>query len=235
MSAALEIKLCGLTRPDEAASCAEAGADAIGVVFYAASPRHMEPAHAREIVRALPPGFPVVGVFADSPADTVARIAEESGLRIVQLHGREKPSTLSFLLARGFHVIKALNTLGDDLLRDAHALPPECGILVECGKGPLPGGNAATWNWAEAAPLAGVKPFAVAGGLTPDNIEQAVLAAHPSAVDLSSGVEDSPGRKNLEKTRRLVDNVRRIFITWPVAPVFRATCPKGEPPCPDNR
>jgi phosphoribosylanthranilate isomerase len=235
MKARIEIKICGQTQPDDAAACAEAGADTIGIVFHAASPRHVEPPRARNIVSALPPGFPVVGVFADSPADTVARIADEAGIHIVQLHGREDDAAIAFLLARGLRVIKVLKTIGPDLLRESQALPPECGILVECGKGPLPGGNAAAWNWAEAVPLAAVRPFALAGGLTPENVEPAVLAAHPSAVDLSSGVEYSPGRKNLEKSRQLVDNVRRICITWPVAPVFGADCRKGRLPCPDNR
>ncbi len=235
MTPRLEIKICGLTRPDEAAACAAAGADAVGVVSHAASPRHVEPGQARKIVAALPAGFPVVGVFADTPAEAVARIAEEAGLLIVQLHGHEDAATISFLQARGLHVVKALKSLGADLLRDVRALPPDCGVLVESGKGPLPGGNAATWNWSEAAPLAGIRPFALAGGLTPENISQAVLAAHPSAVDLSSGVEDSPGRKNLVKIRRLVDNIRPICITWQLSPVFGSSCQKGRPPCPDNR
>ncbi len=235
MSASLEIKLCGLTRPDDAIACVEAGADAIGIVFHAASPRHVNPAQAREIVRALPPGFPVIGVFADSPADTVAQTADAAGLRIVQLHGREDAATLAFLLGHGLRVVKVLKTSGAALLGEARTLPSECGILVECGKGPLPGGNAAAWDWADAAPLAGVRPFALAGGLTPENVTLAILAARPSAVDLSSGVENSPGRKSLEKSRRLVENVRRIGITWPVAPVFGSTGPKGKRPCPDNR
>jgi phosphoribosylanthranilate isomerase len=233
--ARLEIKLCGQTRPDEAAACAEAGADAVGVIFHAASPRHVEPARAREIVRALPPGFPVVGVFADTPAESVAHIAAEAGLSIVQLHGTETSDAIAFLQARGLRVIKVLKSRGADLLREARALPPQCGILVEAGKGPLPGGNATAWNWAEAAPLANERPFALAGGLTPMNVEQAILAAHPSAVDLSSGVEDSPGRKNLEKSRRLVETVRHICITWLTAPLFGGPRPKGKPSCPDNR
>lgn len=235
MTASIEIKICGLTRPDEAAACVAAGADAIGIVFHAASPRCLDTGRAREIVRALPADFPVVGVFAGVAAEAIARTAEAAGLRIVQLHGGESPETVRRLLEQGFRVVYVLKSTGAELLAAARSLPAFCGLLLECGSGPLPGGNGAAWNWADAAPLAAVRPFALAGGLTPDNAAAAVTAAHPSAVDLSSGVEDSPGRKNLEKTRRLVDNVRRMLITWPTAPVFGAACPKGRPLCPDNR
>ena len=107
MIARLEIKLCGQTRPGEAAACVEAGADALGVVFHAASPRHLTPAQAREIVLAAPAGFPVVGVFVDQSADSVARTAEAAGLTAVQLHGDEPLETVQALLDRGFHVVKA--------------------------------------------------------------------------------------------------------------------------------
>ncbi len=235
MIARLEIKLCGQTRPGEAAACVEAGADALGVVFHAASPRHLTPAQAREIVLAAPAGFPVVGVFVDQSADSVARTAEAAGLTAVQLHGDEPLETVQALLDRGFHVVKALKTLGPALLQQAAQLPPACGLLVEAGTGPLPGGNAAGWDWSASRPLGAARPFALAGGLNPENIARALLAARPSAVDLSSGVEDTPGRKNLEKTRLLVENVRRICITWPTSPVFGGPRPKGRPPCPDNR
>lgn len=235
MTPRLEIKICGLTRPDEAAAVAAAGADAIGLVFHPASPRHLDPARAREIVDALPRGFPAVGVFADTPADDVARTADRAGVRIVQLHGSENEDALGFLAARGFHVVKTLKGTGPELLRAARALPAACGVLIECGAGPLPGGNGEAWNWADAAVLAPLRPFALAGGLTPDNAPAAAAAARASAVDASSGVEDAPGRKNLEKCAHLVNNVRRTIIAWPVAPVFGADRSKGTPSCPDNR
>ena len=235
MTPRLEIKICGLTRPAESAAVAAAGADVIGLVFHAASPRHIDPARAREIVDALPTGFPAVGVFAGVPADEVARTADRAGVRIVQFHGAETEDTLGFLLARGFHVVKTLKGTGPESLRAVRKLPEACGVLIECGKGPLPGGNGAAWNWADAAIFAPLRPFALAGGLTPENVATAAAAARASAVDLSSGVEDAPGRKNLEKCARMVDNMRRLIIEWPVAPVFGAGRSKGRPSCPDNR
>ena len=136
---------------------------------------------------------------------------------------------------RGFHVIKTVNGTGLALLQAARNLPDACGVLIECGRGPLPGGNGAAWNWAEAAPVAALRPFALAGGLTPENAAAAAAAARASAVDVSSGVENAPGRKNLEKCAHLVHTLRRTFIAWPVAPVFTAARPKGTPSCPDNR
>jgi phosphoribosylanthranilate isomerase len=164
----------------------------------------------------------------------VARIAEAAGLRLVQLHGGEPVETVLALLARGFRVIKALKTTGPALLREAEALPAGVGILVECGKGPLPGGNAAGWDWGSARPLGARRPFALAGGLTPENAAAAVEAARPSAVDVSSGVEAAPGRKSLEKTRLLIQHLQAIRITWPTASVFGSLRPKGTP-CPVNR
>jgi phosphoribosylanthranilate isomerase len=235
MSNRIEIKFCGQTRPADAALGAAAGADAIGLIFHPASPRHVTPEQAREIIRALPADFPAVAVCVDLPPELAALTADRAGARILQLHGNESRETIAFLIARGFRVIKVLKTAGPDLSRNALALPAGCGILVECGKGPLPGGNAAAWNWAEARPLGAVRPFALAGGLRPDNVAEAIRAAQPSAVDLSSGIEDGPGRKNLEKMRQLVNNVRQQSITWPTAPIFAAAGPEGRPPCPHNR
>lgn len=235
MNAHLEVKLCGQTRPDEAAACVDLGADAVGVIFHRPSPRFIEPDKARDIVRALPPGFPVVAVFAGSPLDEILRLVEEAGIGLIQLHGNEDDSMVHALMRHGHGVIRVLKTTGSNLLCEAAAVPSDCGILVEAGKGPLPGGNAAAWNWAEAQPLSWLRPFALAGGLTPENAARAAEAAHPSALDLSSGIENEPGRKNLDKTRRLMENIRQISITWPVAPVFRANRSKGNQPCPDNR
>lgn len=235
MTPRLEVKICGLTRPAEAAAIAEAGADAIGLVFHPASPRHLDPARARAIVAALPPDVPAVGVFADAAADTVAQIADRAGARIVQLHGAETAETIAFLLARGFAVLKTVKAVGPGTRRAARALPDGCGLLVECGAGPLPGGNGAAWNWAAAAPFAAIRPFALAGGLTPDNAATAAAAARASAVDLSSGVETAPGRKSLEKCRRLMENLRCCTVRWPVSPLFRGDRSKGMRSCPVNR
>lgn len=228
----LEIKICGQTRPDEAAACAAAGADAVGVIFHPDSPRSLDTAQARDIIQALPAGFPVIGVFVDQPAATLMRLAEKAGLTRVQLHGNEPPEVVEALLAHGFRVIKVLKNPAT-LFREEAALPGACGLLVECGKGALPGGNGSAWNWSDARMLGDARPFALAGGLGPDNAAAAAYAAHPSALDVCSGVESEPGRKDPDKIRRLLQAVRALCITWPVFPVFGDRGPKG-PPCPDN-
>jgi len=201
MTPRLEVKICGLTRPAEAAAIAEAGADAIGLVFHPDSPRHLTPARARAIVAALPPDVPAVGVFANAAADTVAQIADRAGARIVQLHGAETAETIAFLLARGFAVLKTVKAVGPGARRAARALPDGCGLLVECGAGPLPGGNGAAWNWAEAREVG--DPVGIAGGLTPENLREAVKQSRAVACDISSGVELAPGVKDPAALERL--------------------------------
>ena len=190
------LKICGITSPEIARFCAEAGVGALGAVFYARSPRHVTPAQARAIFAEIPPRVARVGVFAGLPAAEVAALARDARLDTVQLHGDESLTDAAYLLHAGFRVIRALKVAGDALLHAARALPNEIGILVECGRGTLPGGNGAAWRWADAAPLAAERPFALAGGLTPDNLAEAARNSRACAWDLSSGVERAPGVKD---------------------------------------
>jgi phosphoribosylanthranilate isomerase len=213
----VQVKICGLTRVDEASACARAGARAIGCVFYSGSPRSVNTAVAAQIRRALPPEIACVGVFVDESFKNVMRIVGRTGLTAVQLHGNETPELMTQLRREGLFVIKTL--FADRSPGFAEALRyPASAFLVECGKGPLPGGNARTWQWAQAAPLGERHPLILAGGLTPENAAQAVRAAFPDAVDVSSGVEAAPGRKDLRKVAQLIAAVssagaRRILFT----------------------
>jgi phosphoribosylanthranilate isomerase len=212
----VQVKVCGLTRVDEAAACARAGAGAVGCVFYPRSPRCVSAAAAREIRRALPPGVACVGVFVDEPFEGVMATASQAGLTAVQLHGNEPPALVERLRRKGLFVIKALfadRTPGLDQAPHYSA----SAYLVECGQGPLPGGNAHAWDWGRAAALAERHPLILAGGLTPENAAQALRAAFPDAVDVSSGVEAGPGRKDIRKVEQFIAAVaaagarRRIF------------------------
>lgn len=206
----IAIKICGLTRPEQAAACAAAGADAIGLVFHPASPRCVDAARARAIVAALPAATAAVGVFVDVEPAVICRVAEAAGLHTVQLHGSERPEWMRTLLDAGLHVVCALRATGPELVQQAAALPAGVDVLVECGVGVLPGGNGAVWDWSLAAVLRGVRPFALAGGLTPASVAAAVAASGATAVDVSSGVECRPGDKDLELVGAFIAAVRAV-------------------------
>ena len=219
----IEIKICGLTDPTEARACAEAGADAIGLVFHPPSPRNLDPERARAISDSLPPRVARVGVFADADADTILRIAAAARLTALQLHGPGSLAALPRLLDAPYRVIVVLRSTAG-LIQSARALPETVGLLVECGRGVLPGGNGAVWEWSAAAPLAAVRPFALAGGLSSDTVVGAVRDARSAAVDISSGVESSPGHKDEVRVRLLIGRLTAAFadLPCPTNPVFRS-------------
>jgi phosphoribosylanthranilate isomerase len=198
------LKICGVTTPATARFCADAGVGALGAVFFPKSPRYVTPQQARAMFEGLPPRVARVGVFVDLPPDEILAVAREAGLTTLQLHGDEPPADILTLQAAGYRVIKVLKATGEKLLNAAHEIPASAGILVECGAGTLPGGNGAAWDWAGAAPLADACPFALAGGLTPDNIAGALRLSRASACDVSSGVESAPGIKDHAAIRALV-------------------------------
>ena len=204
----VEVKICGLTTPAAAAACAAAGASAIGMVFHPASPRDLTPEQARKIAAVVPKGVARVGVFVDQDADAILRIAEQVGLDTVQLHGDWRDLPIEAFQARGLRVVCVLRSNGGDLLADERRTPPDAGVLVECGRGSLPGGNGVSWNWTGAAVLHSVRPFAIAGGLTPETVADAIRVSAASAVDVSSGVESSPGVKDLSRVAAFIAAVR---------------------------
>jgi phosphoribosylanthranilate isomerase len=206
-----EIKICGLTRVDEAVACAEAGADAIGLVFYPPSPRHLALQQAREISLAVPDQTARVGVFVDSPVSDILKRIDDCRLTAVQLHGQESPAFVRDLCERGVQVIKALFIHKPPLICEASHYQAAA-FLVECGKGRLPGGNALTWNWIEVKSFGLSYPLILAGGLSPDTIARAVSEACPDALDISSGVESSPGRKDIQKVRALIHAISRCAL-----------------------
>jgi len=201
-----QIKVCGLTDIKEATGCVEIGAGAIGFVFYPKSPRHISEDKAKEIVLSLPEKVRKVGVFVNETFSSIMEKVNYCHLDAVQLHGQESPLLVDRLRKENLLVIKALFDGRKPALTDALTYKASA-FLVECGKGTLPGGNALAWNWEKASGFGKKHPFILAGGLSPENVSRAVTATLPDAVDVSSGVESSPGRKDLDKVKSFIDAV----------------------------
>lgn len=203
-----QIKICGLTRVDEAVGCVESGADAIGLMFFPKSPRHVSDKQALKISMAVSEKAKTVGVFVNAAYDEIMQKVNTCRLSMVQLHGQEPPDLVRRLSDMQIPVVKALFVDGTPTLSEADHYPAPA-FLVECGKGTLPGGNALTWNWGSAKDFGLEHPLILAGGLSPENIIEAISGALPLAVDVSSGVEQSPGRKDLQKVSAFTAAVRK--------------------------
>lgn len=204
-----QIKICGLTDPEQALACARMGADAIGLVFYPKSPRNVSVEQAASIAAVLPEHVASVGVFVNPDKEAILETVQACGLSAVQLHGQESPHWVNDL-GRSMRagIIKVLFTEREPRLSDAGEYDIK-GYLVECGKGRLPGGNAVAWNWAIAEEFARHYALILAGGLGPDNVAAAIAACLPDAVDASSHLEAAPGRKDLDKVKRFIEQVRQ--------------------------
>lgn len=204
----VRVKICGITTPEDGLIAARAGADAIGLVFWARSPRHVNPGRAREISRALPPFVLRVGVFVDATADEIHQATEAARLDVLQLHGSEPPEVFDDLPRRG---VKALRVGPDfDAVRAQSYEGRAAGLLLDTHAKSAPGGTGETFDWSIARELrAHVSYLVLAGGLTPDNVARAITEVRPDAVDVSSGVESAPGRKDADKVRAFIEAVRR--------------------------
>ncbi len=202
------IKVCGLTRVDEAVGCAELGVDAIGLLFFPKSPRHVSDQQGRAISTAVTEKSKTVGVFVNASYDHILRKADICRFSAVQLHGQESPDLVKRLGDTGLPVIKALFVDGNPNLSEVKNYEASA-FLVECSKGPLPGGNAMAWDWGAAKEFGRAHPLILAGGLSPGNVTEAISSALPLAVDVSSGVERSPGRKDLEQVARFIEEVSK--------------------------
>lgn len=215
----VQVKICGITTPEDAVMCLKHGADALGLVFYPKSPRFVTDQKARAVVDALPSPLFAVGVFVDEPAKEVASHAKAAGIGWVQLHGRETPETVEELRSIGIKVIKVLFLNREPFFSDHVRYRPDA-FLAECAGEKLPGGNAKIWDWSRALGATGDAPMILAGGLSPENAASAIESAGPDAVDVSSSVELSYGIKDESKVRAFMNavrslpprNTRRIFL-----------------------
>ena len=216
-----QVKICGLTRKDEAVACAALGADAIGFVFYAKSPRVVTLEQARHISAELPAKIFRIGVFVDESVEDIMKTAQSAGLHGVQLHGREPPQTVEALKDEGLMVLKALFVSREPYYFEAYNYP-EVAFLVESGVGPLPGGNARAWDFSRLQGFAKRYPLILAGGLSIHNIIEAIKQSQPSAVDISSSVELSSGRKDLNRVKSIIQVVQRMRTTQSKRRIFNA-------------
>lgn len=192
------VKICGLTCAADALAAVEAGADALGFMFHARSPRALSPRQVREITRALPPFVARVGVFVDAPAEEIRAAIREAGLDTLQFHGAETPG---FCAQFELPVIKAFRVADEAVLAELPAYPVAAHLLDAFVAG-AHGGTGTTFNWAIArAAVAAGHRILLAGGLTPENVARAVAEVRPFGVDVSSGVESAPGRKDAAKMR----------------------------------
>lgn len=199
----LHVKICGVTRVEDARAAVEAGADFIGINFYPASPRYVEPARAREIVAALPGGVEAAGVFVNEPAEKVNRIVEEAGLHLAQLHGAETPGDAARIRVP---VIKALRIESEKDVAAAEAYQVDLFLIDTPSEGW--GGSGKTGDWKLAARACKRLRAFLAGGLTPDNVAEAVRAADPYGVDVCTGVERAPGVKDRTKVAVFIERAR---------------------------
>ncbi|WP_456431216.1 phosphoribosylanthranilate isomerase [Thermosulfuriphilus sp.] len=205
----VRVKICGLTRLTDALAAVAAGAHALGFVFYRRSPRYIEPHLAKEIVASLPPLVTTVGVFVDEPPEMIKKIMEEVGLDLVQLHGQEPPSVCEILFPR---VIKAFRISGpQDLARIDLYRNVVRAILLDSYRPGVPGGTGESfdWQWAISAKALGL-PVILAGGLRPENILEAIKVVEPYGVDVSSGVEISPGEKDPLRIKDLIAKIKGL-------------------------
>jgi phosphoribosylanthranilate isomerase len=194
------IKICGITRMQDAEAAVAAGAGAIGFVFWPKSPRFIDPHRARRIAAALPPFVSTVGVFVNQPHEYVSGVASLVRLSAVQLHGDETPE---FAARLSTPVLKAVSTDSADV----DLWPPRVRLLLDVHDPVARGGTGRTIDWRAAADLAARRDILLAGGITPDNVADAVARVRPFGIDVSSGVEGAPGIKDHRRLRALFEAV----------------------------
>ncbi len=198
----VRVKVCGIKEIEDARVAADAGADAIGLVF-AESPRKVSVERAREIAAALPEGVLKVGVFVDAEPKEVLSISREVGLDYAQLHGDEEPETVAAIRDGGVGVIKALRVRDMASLREMVRYDTNF-FLLDAFSEKVRGGTGTRFDWELAKAVRGYANILVSGGLTPENVREAIEFFEPYGVDASSSLEEKPGKKNDEQVRRFV-------------------------------
>jgi phosphoribosylanthranilate isomerase len=201
------VKICGITNPADAQAVVTAGADALGYIFYEKSPRFIELEQAAKISKNLPPFIMRVGVFVNAPEELITRAIADCGLTMLQFHGDEPPE---FCTQFGLMNMKAFRVHGRDTLEQIPKYDTDAYLLDAYSSTTLGGtGEKFNWDLAVEAQKFG-KPIFLAGGLTPENVAEAITKVHPFGVDVSSGVERAPGKKDHAKVKAFIDAVRSV-------------------------
>lgn len=205
-----KVKICGITNLEDAAAAVEAGADALGFVFHPKSPRYILPALAKQIIMGLPPLVIAVGVFVDEEQQIVRSLMDDCGLELAQLHGHESAAYCHEL---GRPVLKALRVKDRSsflALAEFQGRAGVRGFVLDAFSDQAYGGTGLVIDWQLAAEVARAANILLAGGLTPDNVAKAIQSVQPYGVDVSSGVEREPGKKDHEKVRAFIRAVRVV-------------------------
>jgi len=214
---AIVAKICGLKTPEAVNAAIEGGAGLVGFVFYARSPRAIDPAAVKRLGALAPAQVKKVGLIVDETDDRIAEILAGCDLDVLQLHGHETPQRVADVRAKfGKQVIKVISVSMAADLEQVAGYEPVVDYLMFDAKPPksmvgaLPGGNALSFDWALLSGRSFAKPWLLAGGLTPDNLAEAVRITGAPIIDVSSGVEDRPGEKNLSKIKAFLDAAKRL-------------------------
>jgi phosphoribosylanthranilate isomerase len=200
----VRVKICGITNLEDALMAVEAGVDALGFVFVEKSPRCVSTQKVAAIIAKLPPFVQTVGLFVDADAERINWVADFCGLDLVQLHGDEEPDVVGDIRRR---VIKAFR-VKDTASLAALAKYQVAGYLLDAWSPDAHGGTGKVFDWNLTRELAGSRPIILAGGLSPDNVRDAIDIVKPYGVDVSSGVETSPGKKDPYKVRKFIRDAK---------------------------
>ncbi len=207
----MRVKICGITKVEQGKAIASLGATALGFICLEKSPRYVEPASIKRIVEQLPPKIDRIGVFVNDDREKIIRVVAEADLTGVQLHGDESPQLCQQLRQQlaGIEIIKALRIKTQESLAAANAYS-DCAdaLLLDAYHPQLRGGTGQTIDWDFLATFKPSLPWLLAGGLTPENIIAAISQVRPNGIDVSSGVERSPGDKDLDKVAQLLAKVK---------------------------
>lgn len=203
---AVRVKICGITRSEDLHAACSAGADALGFVFYAKSPRHLEIAQAAALVAQLPPFVQSVGLFVNAPAEFVRAVLASVPLDLLQFHGDETPVACRLY---GRPYLKAVRVRPEtDLLKYASDFDDARALLLDAYVPGIPGGTGERFDWS-LIPAGLPRPIVLSGGLNPDNVAEAVRAVRPWAVDVSSGVEAAPGIKDAARVAAFIQRAKQ--------------------------
>lgn len=202
----MKVKICGITNVDDAVCATELGADALGFIFVKLSPRYIAPLAAQKIIQKLPPFVIPVGVFVDTAYDVILDVIEQTGIGCIQLHGNESPKQLAKFPVPVYKSFRVDKNFDPEILRRYKG----AAYLLDTSIDGALGGTGTTFDWNIALAAKSYGRIILAGGLNPENITEAVKKVRPYAVDINSGVESTPGKKDKHKLQVLFDKLREL-------------------------